>query len=219
MNCAACHNRDTDSSPRALIVVEEGESGLPPEPLPSLTWVGEKLKPDWAESFIAGELNWRPRPWLKSRMPAFPAHAAILSRGMAAQHGRLRHPSEVNTTQEHAPAEMQIQLGQQLTSKTALDCRQCHGIGDILPTGDEKTKIAPGINFVHIKERLDDEYYRRFVLDPPRFDISTKMPRLSADGKTTKITNILDGNAELQFQAIWRYIQSLDDQPRSFRNN
>ena len=219
LNCAACHNRDTDSSPRALIVVEEGESGLPPEPLPSLTWVGEKLKPDWAESFIAGELNWRPRPWLKSRMPAFPAHAALLTRGMAAQHGMLRHPSEVNITQKHVPAEMQIQLGQQLTSKTALDCRQCHGIGDNLPTGDEKTKIAPGINFVHIKERLDDEYYRRFVLDPPRFDISTKMPRLSADGKTTKITNILDGNADLQFQAIWRYIQSLDDQPRSFNQN
>ncbi|MCA9022055.1 MAG: hypothetical protein KDA74_18030, partial [Planctomycetaceae bacterium] len=154
-----------------------------------------------------------------SRMPAFPAHAALLTRGMAAQHGMSTPPSTENPKVENSHSESQIQLGQQLTSKTALDCRQCHGIGDHLPTGDEKTKIAPGINFVHIRERLDDDYYRRFVLDPPRFDISTKMPRLSADGKTTKITHILDGNADLQFQAIWRYIQSLEDQPRSFRNN
>lgn len=219
LNCSACHTRDSASSPRALIVVEEGESGLPPEPLPSLTWAGEKLKPYWSKMFIGGQLAWRPRPWLKSRMPAFPAHAALLARGMAAEHGMSAPESTASSKSDHSHSEMQIQLGNQLTSKKALDCRQCHGIGDNLPTGDEKTKIAPGINFVHIRERLDDDYYRRFVLDPPRYDISTKMPRLSADGKTTKITDILDGNADLQFQAIWRYIQSLDDQPRSFRNN
>lgn len=152
-------------------------------------------------------------------MPAFPAHAALLARGMAAEHGKSIHSTNESSKTELSQSETQIQLGHQLTSKTALDCRQCHGVGDNLPTGDDKTKIAPGINFVHIRERLDDDYYRRFVLNPPRFDISTKMPRLSANGKTTKITNILDGNADLQFQAIWRYIQSLDEQPRSFRNN
>ncbi|WP_278466480.1 ThuA domain-containing protein [Gimesia maris] len=219
LNCSACHTRDSTSSPRATIVAEEGESGLPPEPLPSLTWAGEKLKPHWSETFIGGQLSWRPRPWLKSRMPAFPAHAALLARGMAAEHGKSIHSTNESSKTELSQLEKQIQLGHQLTSKTALDCRQCHGVGDNLPTGDDKTKIAPGINFVHIRERLDDDYYRRFVLDPPRFDISTKMPRLSSNGKTTKITNILDGNADLQFQAIWRYIQSLDDQPRSFRNN
>ncbi|QDT89516.1 ThuA domain-containing protein [Gimesia algae] len=219
LNCSACHTRDSASSPRALIVVEEGESGLPPEPLPSLTWAGEKLKPHWSQNFIGGQLPWRPRPWLKSRMPAFPAHAALLARGMAAEHGMRNHTSPKNSSSEHTQPEIQIQLGNQLTAKSALDCRQCHGVGDSLPTGDEKTKIAPGINFVHIRERLNDDYYRRFILDPPRFDISSKMPRLSADGKTTKITHILDGDAPLQFQAIWRYIQSLDESSRSFRDN
>ncbi len=216
LNCAACHNRDAAQSPRGLIVVEEGESGLPPEPLPSLTWAGEKLKPAWATSFIAGNLSWRPRPWLKSSMPHFPAHARYLASGMAAEHG-IAHLSEMETTEKKISApHQQITLGNQLTTKNALDCRQCHGVGDDLPTGDDKTKIALGINFVHIKERLTEDYYRRFVLDPPRFDISTKMPKLSADGKTTKIATIFDGDANRQFQAIWKYIQSLNDQPRTF---
>lgn len=216
LNCAACHNRDAARSPRSLIVVEEGESGLPPEPLPSLTWAGEKLKPTWSKSFIAGNLSWRPRPWLKSRMPHFSAYAPYLASGMAAEHG-ISAAAELQTTEKKTSASIQqITLGNQLTTKQALDCRQCHGVGDDLPSGDDKTKIALGINFVHIKERLTKDYYRRFVLDPPRFDISTKMPKLSPDGKTTKIATIFDGDANQQFHAIWQFIQSLDDQPRSF---
>ncbi|MCA9017619.1 MAG: hypothetical protein KDA77_20010, partial [Planctomycetaceae bacterium] len=219
LNCAACHNRDAMQSPRGIIVVEEGESGLPPEPLPSLTWAGEKLKSDWTKAFLAGHLSWRPRPWLKSRMPHFPAHAAWLASGMAAEHGiaattGLNNPERTSPVPPH-----RITLGNQLTTKNALDCRQCHGVGDELPSGDDKTKIALGINFVHIKERLHDDYYHRFVLDPPRFDIATKMPKLSADGKTTKISTIFDGDANQQFQAIWQFIQSLNEQPRSFSRN
>lgn len=216
LNCAACHNRDAAQSPRGMIVVEEGESGLPPEPLPSLTWAGEKLKSDWTKSFLAGHLSWRPRPWLKSRMPHFPAYASFLATGLAAEHGVAvsTFPNDSETTSP-VPAHL-ITLGNQLTTKTALDCRQCHGVGDQLPVGDDKTKIALGINFVHIKERLHDDYYHRFVLDPPRFDMTTKMPKLSADGKTTKISSIFEGDANQQFHAIWQYIQSLKEQPRSF---
>lgn len=217
LNCVACHHRDTEPSPRSMIVVEEGESGLPPAPLPSLTWAGEKLQPDWLESFIAGELNWRPRPWLQTRMPHFPAYAHLLVEGLRAEHGLPPQHRDHSTRRPKTEPAKALQLGQQLTGKQALDCRQCHGIGDLTPSGDEKTKIAPGINFVHIRERLNPEYYQRFVLDPPRFDISTKMPKLSADGKTTKITTILDGDAQRQFQAIWQFILNLDEPPRDFR--
>ena len=216
LNCVACHHRDTIQSPRAMIVVDEGKSGLPPEPLPSLTWAGEKLKSGWLESFLAGEIKWRPRPWLKSRMPQFPAHAHLLAAGLREEHGI---PSKTNS---HLASSLQVKhetlidKGKQLTTRQALDCRQCHGIGDLQPSGDEKTRIAPGINFVHIRERLTPEYYHRFVLDPPRFDISTKMPKLSADGETTKISTILNGDARRQFEAIWHYIHSLEEPSRSY---
>ena len=216
LNCAACHSRDATQSPRGMIMVEEGDSGLLPEALPSLTWAGEKLKSNWSESFIAGELSWRPRPWLKSRMPHFPAHAAFLASGMAAEHGIAVTPVRKNSADKGAASPQLITLGNQLTRKIALDCRQCHGVGKELPLGDDKTKIALGINFVHIKERLHDDYYHRFVLDPPRFDIATKMPKLSTDGKTTKISAILEGDAQQQFHAIWKFIQSLNEPPRTF---
>jgi hypothetical protein len=35
------------------------------------------------------------------------------------------------------------------------------------------------------------------------------MPKLSADGKTTNATAILDGDARQQFEAIWQYIQTV----------
>lgn len=219
LKCAACHNHDATSSPRGEIAAEEGSSGLLPEPLPSLTWAGEKLKTSWSKSFIAGNLSWKPRPWLKSRMPHFPANAQLLASGMAAQHGILAYSDQKNTTKTPLSSSQHIILGNQLTMKNALDCRQCHGVGNDLPTGDNKTKIALGINFVHIKERLNEDYYRRFVLDPPRFDMATKMPKLSIDGKSTKLTRYLEGNANQQFHAIWQFIQSLDEHPRSFSRN
>lgn len=105
---------------------------------------------------------------------------------------------------------MQIALGERLTARDALDCRQCHGVGPLEPRGDDRTKIAPGINFELIRKRVRPDFYSRFVLDPPRYDIGTKMPRLTADGRTTRVTGILDGDARRQFAALWQYIHHFD---------
>ena len=103
-----------------------------------------------------------------------------------------------------------VETGRQLTLKENLDCRQCHAIGDLEPMGDEKTKLAPGTNFAHIRERLTHDYYLRFTLDPPRWDVSNRMPKLAADGRTTKVTTFYDGDAEKQFEAIWHYLQTVE---------
>ena len=55
--------------------------------VPSLTWTGEKLKPEWTAAFLGGKVAYRPRPWLAARMPAFPARAELLARGLALSHG------------------------------------------------------------------------------------------------------------------------------------
>ena len=90
-------------------------------------------------------------------------------------------------------------LGDLLTRKDGgLDCRSCHGVGRELPTGDDKTKVAPGINFAHTRERMRGEFFHRFVLDPPRYEVTTRMPKLSADGRTTAATSILGGDAPQQ---------------------
>ncbi|MFO0870011.1 MAG: PA14 domain-containing protein, partial [Pirellulales bacterium] len=203
LRCAACHDRDGQRSPRGRIVVEEGERGLVPEPLPNLTWTGDKLHAQWTQAFLAGQYRDQPlRPWLQARMPVFPAFAAVLAEGFAAEHGVDPTPRSPVPVDEHL-----VQLGHQLTQRTALDCRQCHAVGDQPAQGDDQTKIAPGINFALVRQRVRYDYYQRFTLDPPRFDISTKMPKLAPDGKKTKVEGILEGDARRQFDAIWQFLQ------------
>jgi cytochrome c2 len=206
LRCGACHNRDHAVAPLRRIIAEESEHGLAPDPLPNLTWTGEKLHGEWIRKQIAGELPYRPRPWLKARMPAFPQHATALAEGLSAEHG---------VSYSHGPESQFVerslaQLGNRLTRKDGgLDCRSCHAVGQEQPTGDERTKVAQGINFAHTRERMRDEFYLRFALDPPRYDISTRMPKLAADGRTTNAATMLDGDARRQFEAIWSYIQTL----------
>ncbi|WLD11726.1 ThuA domain-containing protein [Planctellipticum variicoloris] len=206
LNCRACHSRDGQRSPRAEILADESDRGVVAEVLPDLTWAGEKLRPEWTARLLNGELAERTRPWLKARMPAFPAdYAARLAVGLAVEHGAGR-----DIQQPKPPKPDLVELGRRLTLKDGgLDCRQCHGIGQLKPQGDSRTQIAPGINFAQVRERLQPEFYHRFVLDPPRYELATRMPKLAADGKTTKATAILDGDAKKQFEALWHYIQTV----------
>ncbi|MGZ8900797.1 MAG: hypothetical protein ACXW3Z_11930, partial [Limisphaerales bacterium] len=66
--------------------------------LPAPLTLGGKLRPEWTAGFISGENIQKPRPWLKTRMPAFPAYATNLAAGLAALHGYPAH-----TTPEPPP--------------------------------------------------------------------------------------------------------------------
>jgi mono/diheme cytochrome c family protein len=204
LNCTACHARDSTVSPRAELVAEEG-SGLVPEPLPALTWTGDKLRASWLEAYLAGKHPQRLRPMLSTRMPAFPAYAAALAAGIAAEHGV--------DAREPAPAGFdaaQAETGAELVRPAALDCRQCHAIANEPLAGDAKTQLAVGIPFIHVRQRLRHEFYQRFVVDPPRYDLASKMPKLLADGRRTKVTSIHNGDARRQLDAIWHFILSAE---------
>ncbi len=203
LRCASCHDRDGQRSPRAAIVVEEG-SGQFPDVLPALTWAGEKFRSAWTEALLSGTLRTKSRPWVAARMPAWPRYAHVLSHGLAAEHAvAIEDPEPFVVDAELA------RIGEQLTLPTGLDCRQCHAIGEIQPRGDKETQLSLGINFSIIRDRLRHEAYHRFMLDPPRYDINTKMIKLSEDGQTTKLKKVFDADAHQQFDAVWHYIQSL----------
>ena len=205
LQCGHCHDRDGMRSHRALVIAQEG-SGQLPETLPSLTSAGEKLKASWTRRLIAGELGYKARPWLRDRMPAFPDYANSIATGLAAEHGV--DPNE--QTDMVVDANL-VATGEKLTLQTGLDCRQCHAIGDLEPRGDKDTKIALGINFSYVGDRMRHDAYQRFMLDPPRYDINTRMIKLSEDGLTTKLKDYFDADAEKQFEAVWHYIQSLPE--------
>jgi len=151
--CLACHDRDGRASRRPLLVAEEGR-GLAPDPIPSLTWTGEKLQAAWTAKFLAGQEARPLRPWLKSRMPCFPQFAETIATGFAHQHG-------LSTAAPVAPAHDAelAEVGRELTLQTGLDCRGCHGIGESMPRGDDRTKLAPGINFADVRERMHYDFY------------------------------------------------------------
>jgi mono/diheme cytochrome c family protein len=208
LRCASCHDRDGQRSLRPEVVVAEG-SGLFPEVLPSLTWAGEKFRPEWTEALLHGTLPYKSRPWIAARMPAWPHYGKVLAAGLAAQHSVASRETPDSTSDAS-----KIRIGEQLTLPSGLDCRQCHAIGELQPRGDKDTQINLGINFSYIRERMRPEAYQRFMLDPPRYDPNTKMIRLSENGRTTKLKELFDADAHQQFEAVWHYIQSLPASPR-----
>ena len=85
MRCTACHARDGHESLLATDLDAEnqelrnkfpnpqignGEGIAPDQRAPILTWAGEKLRPQWMAKFIAGQIPYKPRYYLRARCPA-----------------------------------------------------------------------------------------------------------------------------------------------------
>jgi mono/diheme cytochrome c family protein len=221
LNCNGCHARDGKESLLATIYDAEhkeleqkypaakgdhAEAFSPDQRAPLMTWFGEKLRPQWSAKFIAGEVAYKPRPYLHARMPAFKSRAAWLAEGLAAEHG-------VGTSEPAYPkpdAEMSA-TGSKLAGKTpnaAFQCTQCHAVAKNPPFAPFE---APAINFMHVSERLRKDYYHRWMHNPILIDTNTKMPAFEreGEGKTTILTTY-DGDARKQFEAIWQYLLEAD---------
>ena len=169
---------------------------------------GKSAHPTGGNASHGNDSPTKPRPWLTARMPSFPAYASVIAHGMAAEHGV--------PFVEPLPKELdadQVEIGRQLTLRDGgLDCRQCHGIGKEQPRGDASTQIALGINFALARERLRPEFALRQMLDPPRYDIGSRMPRFAPDLRTTAAKHIEGGDARKQFEALKQFLWSVTDE-------
>jgi cytochrome c551/c552 len=215
LRCTACHARDAapslwsqledETAPlQAAAPLEEGE-GKPTftTALPPLTWLGEKLRPEWMSAFIAGHGgDEKLRPWIVARMPGFPAPLAeSLAQGLAFQHGYPLTEPALRLDPEL------VKAGETLLGENGgFNCTTCHGVADKPGTAVFE---APGINLALAQPRLRHDYYLRWVLFPQRLDAETKMPRFADDDGKTPLTDLLDGQAAAQFEAIWHYLHSL----------
>lgn len=199
LQCASCHRRDGAITRWHAVLEEDGKE---PEKLPSLTWVGEKLHPEWTEKMLAGMHDHRARPWIKARMPAFPARAKLLAIGLSHEHG-----FGVNEDERPKPDAKLALIGEKLIPQQGgFNCNNCHAIGK---TPAIQPFEAPGINLVDAANRLRYAYYQRWMLAPDRVDVFMRMPVFATDGKTTQIRDVFDGDAHRQFDALWHYIQTL----------
>ncbi len=214
LNCVACHVRDKQQDVWSSLKgeIDAFLATLPPAPpnphehelapdqnRPNLTYAGEKLKPGWMAKFIAGEIPYKPRPWIFARMPAFPARANLLSLGMAAQHGcSLTDPALDKPDMALAEA------GRKLAGRNGgFSCNTCHAVGSTKAFGAFE---APAPNFAFVSSRLRDEFYHRWVRNPQRVEPGTRMPTFAdGDGKTA-IKDPFDGDAAKQYEAIRHYL-------------
>jgi mono/diheme cytochrome c family protein len=172
----------------------------PVDGFPPLAHLGGKLKPEWTELLLGGELNYKPRPWLSARMPAFAQYARALACGLAAQHG---HPPE--TPPEPPLDEGGSELGRRMVGVVSgFSCVACHQVGafNAVPVDTE----AAGINLAYVTERLLYSYYERWMSHPLRIDPETKMPAYFEQGRSL-LVEYYDGDAERQIRAMWEYLR------------
>ena len=218
-NCIACHQRDSFNSTLSGMtgIIEKLHASLPNDepaapaeagehggaaagnPPPLLTFTGDKLRPEWMAKFIAGQIAYRPRPWLDMRMPAFPATAELLAKGLTMSHGRPPITPE--------PAEVEgptVEDGEKLMGMDGgFNCIQCHSVGSAPAVAVFE---APGINLGYAYQRLQKDYFHRWMLNPLRFEPTTRMPKFAQDDGNTPLTDVLGGKAKDQFEGIWKYL-------------
>ncbi|MDP6503655.1 MAG: hypothetical protein QF886_08575, partial [Planctomycetota bacterium] len=95
--------------------------------------------------------------------------------------------------------------GRKMVGATGFSCNACHNIGEKKSIGVFE---APGINFAHARDRLQKEYFLRWIAIPLRVEPETRMPQFIEYGKKSPFANIFGGDANKQFDAMWHYLLS-----------
>jgi mono/diheme cytochrome c family protein/glucose/arabinose dehydrogenase len=223
LRCVACHQLDARQSVWSS-VTEEGNmlGGLkgppkrddkkPPQAhppltttsIPQLTWLGEKLQPAWSAKMIAGQVPEKPRHYLFGRMPAFAAHAEVLSKGLSHWHGFGESSSPLVGGGTELASTGEKLIGDQ----GGFACTVCHDVGKKPATAPFE---APALNLAWAGERLRLSYFERWLLNPQRVDPETKMPKYADGQSKTQLKQVLEGDGLKQFDAIRQYLISIKD--------
>ncbi len=205
--CTACHSIDDQASlldslhstTFDLAAHVEGLNERVDQTRPQLTFVGEMLFTNYIESMLAGTVPTRPRPWLGTKMPAFPIYSKQIAEGLTRIHG-----FEPSSPEKIEPDPSLSAIGKTLVSAEGFGCTACHGIGNQAPTAAFE---VGAVNFHLSPERLRKDYYHRWMENPAAVIPGNKMPRYG-DGNESVRKDILDGDATKQYEAIWNWMHS-----------
>lgn len=218
LRCYACHQRDGREDAWSRLR-DEGDALLNEYPgddaekdpigqpypavqlRPPLTWTGEKLRPEWLAAFLGGKVDYKPRPYLRARMPHFAGPMESVALGLALQHGRPPKSPPPPVDEKMADA------GRTLSAKKNWGCIACHNVGKAVAA---EAFEAPGINFAHVRDRLTRDYFDRWVYSPLRVEPGTKMPAVFQVGRKSLLDQFFDGDADKQVEALWQYLQKGD---------
>ena len=202
-NCLACHQRGEQGGPEAgraayFLPVEELDMGNEGRLPPPLTEAGRKLTPAWLRKVLEG--SGMVRPYLMVRMPDYGTAADTLADALIRADQDLQLPAtDVSGTLHHH----RNRYGRRLMGADGLNCINCHGLRGHPSTG------MPALDLADTLERLQPEWFKRYLLDPDSSRPGTLMPTYFEGGKGT-LTEVLDGDADKQIEAILTYLKELD---------
>ncbi|HEX7448939.1 MAG TPA: family 16 glycoside hydrolase [Pirellulales bacterium] len=201
-NCYACHARDgvggptPDRNPLFLTSIPEmGDEGRVP---PSLDGVGDKLQEDWLKHVLAEGA--KDRPYMLARMPRF-ATAEVAALADAFVSLDQRTAAEIPKLDE-PPSRIKA-TGRFLVGDQALACIKCHTFGRHRATGIQ------AISLLTMTRRIREDWFHRYLPDPPAYRPGTRMPTGFINGRST-ITSVYEGDPGRQIAAVWSYITDGD---------
>jgi mono/diheme cytochrome c family protein len=199
--CTACHSRDgvggvpTDRDAYFTSAGEDlGDEGRLP---PRLDGVGNKLRRDAIADvlFKAAAV----RPYLNTRMPQFgDANISGLPDLFVAID---RQAVEIKPSSD--PPDVQREIGRKLIGTDGLSCVACHRFNR------QPSQTMQVVDLIATTDRLNEDWFRQFLIDPNKFHPGTRMPSFFPDGKSP-LTKVLDGDTARQQGAMWTYLSDRD---------
>lgn len=199
--CGVCHARDGAggvSSDRQSYFTSNGqdlgEEGRIP---PSLDGAGDKLKPEWLRQVLTGTA--RVRPYLNTRMPQFgDANVGFLVPLLVQLDRHSRKPDIVND-----PPELQRKVGHLLVGTDGFSCIACHTFNR------QPAHALQVMDLTTVTRRLNPDWFYRFIRDPNRWNVGTRMPAFWPEG-VSPLKDILDGDTTRHLAAIWTYLEDAE---------
>lgn len=200
LNCYACHERGRVGGVEPSrnhsfdsLQKEMGEEGRLP---PTLTGVGDKLRPEWLLNLLSNGANDR-KNYLVARMPRFGSKNVS---SLVEQFVTADAQSEPIPEAKFDEPDYRVKAaGRHLVGGVALSCIKCHDFGAHPSTG------VRAINLTTMQQRLRPEWFYRYVLDPQLYRRGTRMPAPWPFGQAT-VRDTLKGDANSQIHAVWMYL-------------
>ena len=206
LNCNACHSRDNEvaqwdafANDIKDLKTHHKDRGHLDQSRPQLTFVGEKIKQDTIKNYLDGSLKYNSREWLLARMPSFPARAEQMSKSLALEHASYKQAVPTKAKQK------QLETGKKLVGTAGFGCIVCHDVAKEQAMAAFEVK---GVNLQYSADRLNKDFYHRWMMNPAHIVPTTRMPKYADDKGKSPLPDY-ENDAEKQFEAIFQYLKSL----------
>ena len=205
--CVACHVREDFGGVHeahnpffAGSELKLGDDGRIPPPL---TLIGAKLQPAWMKKVLFdGESV---RHYMATRMPQHGSAnlqhlPALFSRLDVLQGVEMKIPSPESRSESEREREKVLRAaGRELLGDKGVNCVACHNFNG------KAAHTNQGIDLLTSYPRLQPVWFNSYLRNPGAFRPRTVMPTAWPNGVASHKT-ILDGNADMQIEAIWYYL-------------